>query len=353
MNTLDRYILWEYLRTLFLSIFFLSFLVIIVRLFDKDLKQFGEETTSWVAIQIILLHAPRRILEIVPVSSFLTAFFLLGKMVQNNELMAMKSAGLSVHRISMPIFLSTFLICVGFAVFYNRVASPAYHLASKIQQKMPLRRNRNVVFQGLDNRLFFILNLDLEEESIDRMTIYDFDDKDRLKKETYAQQAQWERDIWNLKDGFVRQFEDGVEMSFEPFEQKTVPRREEPQHLVKYSKNLRGMTIKELQQRIHYKKRAKQTTRREAIRLHHKMAYPFAAFVVVLIGIPISIRFGRAGFFSGLVIAFFLNFIYWGFSFAVFEGLGENGILNPFVACWSANAIYALVGVMLLLKTPQ
>ena len=353
MNTLDRYILWEYIRTLFLSLIFLSCLVVIVRLFDKDIKQFGEETTSWVAIQIILLQAPRRILEIVPVASFLTAFFLLGKMVQNNELMAMKSAGLSIYRISMPIFLSTFLICLGFAVFYNWVASPAYHLASKIQQKMPLRRNRNVVFQGINKRLFFILNLDLEQKSIDRMTIYDFDDRDRLGREIYAQTARWGKGVWNLKNGFVRQFEDGIEVSFETFEQKTFSRREEPLHLAKYSKDLRGMTIKELQQRIHYKKRAKQTTRREAVRLHHKMAYPFAAFVVVLIGTPISIRFGRAGFFAGLVIAFFLNFIYWGFSFAIFEGLGENGILNPFIACWSANIIYALIGSLLLLKTPQ
>ena len=43
----------------------------------------------------------------------------------------------------------------------------------------------------------------------------------------------------------------------------------------------------------------------------HKMAYPFAGFVVVLIAAPIAIRFGRVGFFAGLVIAFFLNFIYW------------------------------------------
>ena len=59
MNTLDRYILWEYLRAFFLAVIFLSFLVIVVRLFDKDIKQFGDETTSWVAFQIILFQAPR------------------------------------------------------------------------------------------------------------------------------------------------------------------------------------------------------------------------------------------------------------------------------------------------------
>ncbi len=353
MNTLDRYILWEYLRAFFLAITFLSFLVIIVRLFDKDIKQFGDETTSWVAFQIILFQAPRRILEIVPVASFLTAFFLLGRMVQNNELMAMKSAGVSIYRIAMPIFVSTFFICIGFSIFYNRIASPAYHIASKLQQKMPLRRNRNVVFEGMNDRLFFILNLDLENESIDRMTIYDFDEQDRLVQEIYAQTTQWGMGTWELRNGFIRRFNEGAEVAFETFEAKTINRIEDPVHLAQYSKDLRSMTIKELQQRIRYKKKAKQSTRRESVRMHHKMAYPFAAFVVVLIGTPISIRFGRAGFFAGLVIAFFLNFIYWGFSFAVFEGLSENGKLDPFLACWSANILYATIGGILLITTPK
>ena len=85
------------------------------------------------------------------------------------------------------------------------------------------------------------------------------------------------------------------------------------------------MKIGELRRQIQYKRSAGQATRREQVRLHHKLAYPFAAFVVVLIGAPIALRFGRAGFFAGLLIAFFLVFMYWGLSLATLEGLGENG----------------------------
>ena len=98
---------------------------------------------------------------------------------------------------------------------------------------------------------------------------------------------------------------------------------------------------------------AGQTTRGEQVKMHHKMAYPFAAFVVVLIGAPISIRFGKSGFFAGLVIAFFLSFMYWGISFATLEGLSENGLISPFVACWGANILYAAVGGILLWRTPK
>ena len=113
------------------------------------------------------------------------------------------------------------------------------------------------------------------------------------------------------------------------------------------------MTFAELQEQVRYKRRSGQTIRREQVKIQHKLAYPFAAFVVVLIGAPISIRFGKAGFFAGLVIAFFLSFLYWGVSFATLEGLGENGKLSPIVACWGANTIYAIIGAVLIWKTPK
>ena len=113
------------------------------------------------------------------------------------------------------------------------------------------------------------------------------------------------------------------------------------------------MTIKELREQIAYKREAGQISRKEQVKLYHKTAYPFAAVVVVMLGAPIAIRFGRAGFFAGLVIAFFLSFIYWALSFATLEGLSENGKLHPFLACWGANILYGLAGCIMIWRTPK
>ena len=185
------------------------------------------------------------------------------------------------------------------------------------------------------------------------MTIYEFDDDRNLKQETFAKTVSWVPGKWNLAAGFTRKFGNGMEISFSRFDSKQIDRFEDPVQFARSLKDLRGMTIKELKQQIAYKKNARQVTRREEVRLHHKMAYPFAGFVVVLIAAPIAIRFGRIGFFAGLVIAFFLNFIYWGISFATFEGLSEGGKLHPIIACWGANIIYGIIGILLLWRTPK
>ena len=353
MRIIERYILIEYLRTFALALTFFIALVIIVRLLDKDIKRFDEDVSYLTAVQIVLFQAPRRIMEVVPLASFLAIFFVFGRTVQNNELAAMQTAGVSIYRLLIPILASIFLICIAFAVFYNLVASPAYHHANQLQKKVQLRRSRNVVFKGQHNRLFYIQNLDLENEMIDRMTIYELDQNDKVTRQIFADSATWSPKQWHLSKGSIRRFDGASESTFEPFAAKQIERAEEPEQFAGSNKDLRAMTIGELQRQIKYKRTAGQVTRREEVKMHHKMAYPFAAFVVILIGAPISIRFGRAGFFAGLLVAFFLVFMYWGISLATLEGLGENGKLTPIVACWGANVLYAVVGGILIWKMPK
>ena len=353
MRTLDRYILTEYLKAFLSGLLFFIALVIIVRLLDKDIKKFDDDIAYFTAVQIVLYQAPRRIMEVIPLAGFIATFFVLGRMVRNNEFSSMKAAGISVYRIVAPILISTLLICCIFTVFYDRVASPAYHRANELKKKPRFRGNRNMLFKGQENRLFYVQNLDLEHENINRMTIYELDDADQLARITFAETATWKPDEWHLVKGFVRRFTPDGETEFEPFLHKQVERLEDPKLFAENNREPRAMTIKELRRQIDYKQKVGQTTRTERVRLHHKMAYPFAAFVVVLIGAPIAIRFGKAGFFAGLVIAFFLSFLYWGLSFATLEGLSESGKLHPVVACWGANVLYAAVGAILLWKTPK
>ena len=246
MRILDYYILKEYLRAFLLGLVFLTTLVVVVRLLDKDIKKFEDDMSYWTIVKIVSYRMPRRIAEIMPVAGFLAAFFVLGRMGRDNQILAMKSAGISVSRIVAPIILSTLIICVGFAIFYNKIASPAYHLAYQLERKIPLRLNRNIVFKGVDGNLFYIFNLNLEDQVIDRMTIYEFDDDRNLTQETFAKTVSWEPGKWNLAVGFTRKFDNGIEISFNRFDSKQIERFENPVQFARSLKDLRGMTVKEL-----------------------------------------------------------------------------------------------------------
>ena len=250
MRILERYVLIEYLRTFALALVFFIALVIIVRLLDKDIRRFDEEMSYLTAVQIVLFRAPRRIIEVVPLASFLATFFVFGRKVQNNELAAMQTAGISVYRLLIPILVSVFLVCMGFVIFYNLVASPAYHRANQLEKKVRLRRSRNVVFKGQHNRLFYIQNLDMENETIDRMTIYELDQNDKVTRQIFADSATWSPNQWHLSQGYVRHFEGASETTYEPFVNKQIERAEEPERFAGSDKRLPAMTIGELRQQI-------------------------------------------------------------------------------------------------------
>ena len=353
MNILDRYLLREYLKAFVVGLLFFIALIIVVRLLDYDLKKFEDDISYTTAVKIVLYQAPRRIMEMVPVAGFVAVFFTLGRMVRRNEFTAMKAGGLSVYRLLAPILIVTLVICGLFAIFYNRVASPAFHEAHLLQNKVRPRRGRNIVFKGKDNRIFYSQRIALDAKKINQLTIYEYDPENRLDRITFAKSATWTPTEWELTDGFIRHFEKGVEVDYETFDTHVIERHEDPARFIGSEKDPRAMTIKELQEQIAYKREAGQISRKERVKLHHKTAYPFAAVVVVMLGAPIAIRFGRAGFFAGLVIAFFLSFIYWALSFATLEGLSENGKLHPFLACWGANILYAIVGGIMIWRTPK
>ncbi len=81
-----------------------------------------------------------------------------------------------------------------------------------------------------------------------------------------------------------------------------------------------------------------------------KLAFPFSAFVAVLLALPLSAQLGRKGRnlgkAFGIALSVLLLFVYY-LLMAAFSALGKNGALDPFVAAWVPNAIMGTAGLVL------
>ena len=83
------------------------------------------------------------------------------------------------------------------------------------------------------------------------------------------------------------------------------------------------------------------------INLADKLAWPFASLVGVLIAVPMALRFGKRGRMLGIALALVLFFIYYILTTAT-AALGRNGALNPYLAAWLPNILLGSAGVILL-----
>ena len=83
------------------------------------------------------------------------------------------------------------------------------------------------------------------------------------------------------------------------------------------------------------------------ISLANKLAWPFACFIGVLLAFPLALRFGKRGRTLGIAMAIIAFFVYYLMTSAA-AAFGRNGQINPFVAAWLPNIIMGGTGLTLL-----
>jgi lipopolysaccharide export system permease protein len=85
------------------------------------------------------------------------------------------------------------------------------------------------------------------------------------------------------------------------------------------------------------------------VEVHKKYAITVACLVLVLVGIPLALRFPRGG--MGLVLGAGLGiFALYYICLTAGEPLADAGIIPPAVAMWAPNVVFALVGLVGLLR---
>ncbi|MBI2876902.1 MAG: LptF/LptG family permease [Candidatus Tectomicrobia bacterium] len=74
--------------------------------------------------------------------------------------------------------------------------------------------------------------------------------------------------------------------------------------------------------------------------MHAKLSFPLSCLVMILVGIPFSLRSSRSGGLAlGVICGIALGFTYWILS-SIGLSLGHAGRLPPLVAGWGANALF-------------
>jgi len=81
--------------------------------------------------------------------------------------------------------------------------------------------------------------------------------------------------------------------------------------------------------------------------MHTKIASPFAALIMVVLGIPFALRNSRSGGIAmGIGASIGIGFAYFVVN-AVLLSYGRSGVLMPVVAAWGANVLFLLSGIWL------
>jgi len=83
--------------------------------------------------------------------------------------------------------------------------------------------------------------------------------------------------------------------------------------------------------------------------LNTKISFPLVCFIMTLLGVPFAFSMGKRGTLVGIGLSIIIAMVFWG-AIGVFRSLGYVNFLGPFLAAWTPNLIFGLIGVYLLFR---
>jgi lipopolysaccharide export system permease protein len=83
------------------------------------------------------------------------------------------------------------------------------------------------------------------------------------------------------------------------------------------------------------------------INLADKLAWPFACIIGVVVAVPLALRFGKRGRMLGIALSIVAFFIYY-LMVSAASAFGRNGAMNPYLAAWLPNILIGTAGAVLL-----
>ena len=354
---LDRYIARSYFGNfaLVLTAFWALFVLMsFMDLFD-DIQH--NRVKGAVVMHYYTFSSTEILYLLTPVAVLVSVLITFGVMARQNEITAIKAAGISVYRAVLP----TIVIAIGtsFVMFeaaeyilpsLNRVADRDMNIIKgRPPQASTLNQHRWIL--GSDGRFYnydyFQLASRDAPATLYGLSVYDVDNKGwRLRDRLYAARAVWDGIAYDLERGWRRTFGPGG--TFTAFHQAHRTREiEPPSYFNREDRASDTMSFGELKRHIVALEALGLDVTKLRVELHRKFAFPTVALVMTLLGIPFAFVVARQGALYGVAISLIIAIVYWAV-LAIFEALGNNAYLPPALAAWVPNLIFAATGLYFL-----
>ncbi len=358
MKILDKYISKKFLGVVVFALIAFISIFIVVDLVEKLDTFIKHDVPKIIVLQFYLYSMPFIIVITLPVAMLLASLFSMGNLARRNEIIAMKSSGLSLYRILLPLFIISFIISTGALVFGEYVMPRASEKKEFItdeylekEKESWRKRINNLYMQHDQDRRISMRYFHATKETGYGVSIKKFADQELVYR-IDARKMVWEDSVWVLYDGYERSFNNDIETAVS-FQQKTLQDENlTPKDFSKVLKLSEEMSYKELKAFIQEVRTNGGDPNQWLVDLYLKISVPFASFIIVLFGAPLSSRKRRGGAMTGFGISLAICFVYFGIV-KTFQAMGHNGHIQPFFAAWVANFIFGFGGIIALYKAPK
>jgi LPS export ABC transporter permease LptG len=358
---LDDYVLRDFGINLVLVLATFLILLLVFTMFELLGDILRNQVSPVVVGEYLITVSPYFLYNIAPLSILLAVLITLGLMQRSNEITAIKATGISIYRIITPVLVASAILAAGL-FFFDQTYLPQANqrqdaLRNQIKGKPPqtyLNPDRKWIF-GQHSNIYYYQLFDSERDQFGRLSVFEFDPKTfQLTRRIYAERAHWEDGLqrWVCTQGWERDLSGPAIQDYHTFDVATFQGvSEPPTYFKKEVKQSSEMSYQELRKYIRDLQQSGFDVVRLRVQLEKKFAFPAISLVMAVLAVPFSLSAGRRGAVTGVAVAVGIAVVYWTVS-GLFEAMGNISQLPPFLAAWSPDLIFGLLGGYMILKVP-
>src|SRR5262249_34597246 len=236
---IDRYLVREYLSFIGIGLAVGAVLILVVDLLQY-LDRFLRVKPPFVYIlQHLLYRLPGSLYEGLPIIALISTVSLFLSLTQARELDAMKAAGISLYRASLPVLLIALAISL-FSVALQETVLPIINAKAedvdrvKIRGNQPrhLQRQTQIWYRPSSTRFMRMELLDPIERCADGLVVVGIPSDFRLADRLDARKARWTGEGWMLSDGVYRHVGPGNHVTSDPFAERLATMPEQINDLI-------------------------------------------------------------------------------------------------------------------------
>jgi lipopolysaccharide export system permease protein len=358
MSILDRYIATAWLRLLALCLGSFVSVYLVLDMMEKIPKFIRAGGTARDMIGFFVCKLPEMVGQTASFSILMATLLTLGLLSRNSEITAMRSCGVSLLRISVPMLVLGLLTSLALLVNTELVVPKSYERMEYIERVSINKEGVNAVFKR--NNIWFrsdamIVQARLfepREKTLKGIVVWTVDRSMNPLGRIDAESAEYVNSgVWTLKKGVQKDFNAGTGIALRKVPDMAIALNLKIDDLKVLDNNADNLSFRKLKEYADNLRRGGYQAFRYQTMMHSKLSGPFAAFVMVILGIPFALRNSRSGGIAlGIGASIAIGFAYFMVN-AVLLSYGRSGVLPPLVAAWGANFMFVLGGIWLAMTT--
>lgn len=302
------------------------------------------------AVRYFLYRLPLTVSRVMGFAALFAAFLTLGSLARRNELLALQTGGISLHRITLPFLLAALGVSA-VIFFWNETVTPSSTRKARhiYDVEVHKREQRSVfgndeIWMRSNDAFLRADDFDTRENRLRGLVLYRLTPDFALAGIIETPAASWDGAHWVPHGGAEwRLLEDGS-LSRRPLGAR-LPLDRRPRDFRVFARSPDEFGYFELRERIGNLQDKGVDTVRDEVDLYTKLAIPLAMPFTILLAAAFAVkRKGGPALNFGLTLA--IGFSYWvllGFCVS----LGKAGAMPPWLSAWLPNVIVGLLSLFL------